>query len=217
MTEPLAQLSEVTFGYQRKEPVIRALTAEFHAGAVCAVSGPSGCGKSTILSLLGLLLSPQSGRVTVLGNRCDTMHDRARSMIRRHHIGFVFQDALLETSMTVWQNLYEALPPRLSLQTARQRASASLNALGLPDGILDRKALTLSGGQAQRVAVVRALLKEPELVLADEPTGNLDDTSGRLVLDALFEYGRQPGRACVIVTHDVRIVRTADTELRIGP
>jgi ABC-type lipoprotein export system ATPase subunit len=137
-------------------------------------------------------------------------------LLRRHHIGFVFQDALLEPSMTVWQNLAESLPPSARLKPARERAAEALRGLALPDGLLDRKAIGLSGGQAQRVAVVRAVLKEPTLLLADEPTGNLDDATADVVLAALFAYGRSEGKTCVIVTHDLRIVERADVELRLG-
>ena len=215
MTDALVELTDVTFGYHRSSRIVSGLNARFDAGTVCVVSGPSGCGKSTVLSLVGLLLTPDSGDVTILGTRCAGASDLRRSMIRRRHVGFVFQDALLETSMTVWQNLYEALPPAIATKAARSKAADLLDRLGLPSDVLDRRALALSGGQAQRVAVVRALLKEPALVLADEPTGNLDDASGDIVLDALFEYGRQDGHACIIVTHDARIVERADTALRM--
>ena len=193
------------------------LSARFANGKVSVISGPSGGGKSTVLSLVGLLLKPQEGDVTVLGTSCARATDAQRSKIRRHHVGFVFQDALLETSMTVWQNLYEALPPGTATKAARAKAHELLDRLELPADVFDRKALALSGGQAQRVAVVRALLKEPAIVLADEPTGNLDDTTGGIVLDTLFAYGRQKGHACVIVTHDERIVERADNALRVEP
>ena len=215
MSEMLAALDDVTYGYARNTSVVSSLNASFAAGQVCAVAGPSGCGKSTVLSLLGLLLKPHAGEVTVLGNRCSRTSDARRSNIRRHHVGFVFQDAILETSMTVWENLAEALPPRTRRRPMRDRAAEALEALALPSDVLDRRALALSGGQAQRVAVVRALLKEPALVLADEPTGNLDDDTGDVVLRALFAYGRRADRACVIVTHDERIVERADATLRM--
>jgi lipoprotein-releasing system ATP-binding protein len=217
VTEVLAELTDVTFGYNRSARIVSGFSASFHAETVSVISGPSGGGKSTVLSLVGLLLKPNAGDVTILGSSCARATDTRRSMIRRHHVGFVFQDALLETSMTVWQNLYEALPPRTNRKTARAKAHEMLDRLELPADVLDRKALALSGGQAQRVAVVRALLKEPAIVLADEPTGNLDDATGGIVLDTLFAYGRQQGRACVIVTHDERIVERADSAVRVDP
>jgi lipoprotein-releasing system ATP-binding protein len=216
MTLALAELQDVSYAYRRNRPVIRGLTATFNEGQVYAVSGPSGCGKSTILSLTGLLLRPQSGDVVLLGSRCSSVPDVTRSRARLRHVGFVFQDALLETSMTVWQNLYESLPPGLPTARMRERAAEMLVDLQLSGDLLDRKALELSGGQAQRIAVVRALLKQPALVLADEPTGNLDDGTSQAVLEALFADGREKGHACVIVTHDMRIVEKADEVLRLG-
>jgi lipoprotein-releasing system ATP-binding protein len=217
MSELLAELTDVSFGYNRSARIVTGFSARFNEEAVSVISGPSGGGKSTVLSLVGLLLKPNAGEVAILGTSCERATDAQRSMIRRNHVGFVFQDALLETSMSVWQNLYEALPPRTNRKTARAKAHELLDLLELPADVLDRKALALSGGQAQRVAVVRALLKEPAIVLADEPTGNLDDATGAIVLDTLFAYGRQKGRACVIVTHDERIVERADSAVRVEP
>jgi ABC-type lipoprotein export system ATPase subunit len=214
--DPLISLTDVTFGYRRKSPVLQNVTADFHAGQVYAISGPSGGGKSTMLSVIGLLLKPESGALHVLGTSCQHAPDAHRSRLRRHHIGFVFQDALLEPSMTAWQNLSEALPPSAALGKMRERAASMFEQIGLSPDLLGRKALTLSGGQAQRVALVRALLKEPEIVLADEPTGNLDDDTSETVLSSLCEYGRRPGRLCVIVTHDMRIVERADSHLQVG-
>lgn len=216
MTTRIAELANVTFAYRRGQTVVREFSARFESGQVSAVTGPSGCGKSTILSLAGLLLQPDAGTVTVNGVDCSRATDRQRSSLRRREVGFVFQDSLLETSMTVWQNLSEALPPDIPTVEARSAAEEALHRLALPSDMMTRRALTLSGGQAQRVAVVRALLKRPSLVLADEPTGNLDDATGRMVLDSLLDYGRQTGRAMVIVTHDERIVDEVDEVIRLS-
>jgi ABC-type lipoprotein export system ATPase subunit len=212
---PLAELENVSFGYRKGDPILQGFDARFYAANVCAVTGPSGCGKSTALSILGLLLSPMSGRVAILGCDYSSAPDATRAAARREHIGFVFQDALLETSMTVWQNLSESLPPGFSRRAARSRAAVLIASLALPDDILDRKAIGLSGGQAQRVAVARALLKEPRIVLADEPTGNLDAVSGSIVLDTLFSYAYDNDRTCVVVTHDPEIVNRADSSIRM--
>jgi ABC-type lipoprotein export system ATPase subunit len=217
MTEAIAELVDVTFGYHRSTQIVTGFNARFDPASVSVISGPSGGGKSTVLSLVGLLLKPVSGEVIVRGTKCASLDDARRSRVRRHHIGFVFQDALLETSMTVWQNLLEALPPGTDTKAIRAKASDLLDRLQLPTDVLRRRALALSGGQAQRVAVARALLKEPAIVLADEPTGNLDDATGEIVLDVLFSYGRQPGRGCVLVTHDERIVDRADTNYWVEP
>jgi len=216
MTAPIAELAGVSFGYRRGQVVVRDFCARFDPGHVYAITGPSGCGKSTVLSIAGLLLQPTVGGVTINGVDCSTVNDRRRSGLRRSAIGFVFQDALLETSMTVWQNLREALPPQTASSDARDAAVEVMRRLDLPADMLARRALALSGGQAQRVALVRALLKGPALVLADEPTGNLDDATSRIVLDQLLEYGRQPGHTVVIVTHDERIVGEADEVIRLS-
>ena len=217
MNAVLAQLDAVSFSYRRGQPVIEEFDARFDGGTVYAVTGASGCGKSTVLSLLGLLLKPTAGEVRLRGQRCTKLTDAQRSGLRRHQIGFVFQDALLEPSMTVWQSLLEGLPPRAPRSPALARAHEAVERLALPRDILSRKAISLSGGQAQRVAVIRALLKEPSIVLADEPTGNLDAESGKIVLDYLTEYAQNPERACVIVTHDDRVVARADHVVRLIP
>jgi ABC-type lipoprotein export system ATPase subunit len=216
MTTPIAELTGVSYGYDRRSLVLDGFTASFEPGAVYAITGASGCGKSTVLSLAGLLLKPRSGRIGVMGEDLTRAHDAERARVRRRSIGFIFQDALLETSMTVWRNISEALPPNAATRSARQAADEMLELLELPADIGRRRAITLSGGQSQRIGVVRALLKQPALVLADEPTGNLDDRTARIVLDALFSYARQPGRACVIVTHDERIAGEADHVLRLA-
>ena len=215
MTAPVGELADVSFGYRRNQMVVRDFSARFEPGRVYAITGPSGCGKSTILCIAGLLLRPSVGNVIIGGVDCSTATDRQRSGLRRSTVGFVFQDALLETSMTVWQNLSEALPPDIAVSEARPAAAEALRQLGLPPDMLTRRALALSGGQAQRVALVRASFKQPSLLLADEPTGNLDDATSRTVLDYLLDYGRQPGRAVVIVTHDERIVDEVDEVIRL--
>ena len=216
MTAPVGELANVSFGYRRGQIVVREFSARFESAGVYAITGPSGCGKSTILCIAGLLLRPAAGNVIIAGVDCSAATDRQRSGLRRSRVGFVFQDSLLETSMTVWQNLSEALPPDIAASDARPAAAEALRQLALPADMLTRRALALSGGQAQRVALVRALLKRPALVLADEPTGNLDDETSRMVLDYLLAYGRQSGRAVVIVTHDERIVDEVDEVIRVS-
>jgi ABC-type lipoprotein export system ATPase subunit len=216
MTKAIASVSEMSAGYRRRTAVLDRIEARFDETKVHGITGASGCGKSTLLSVLGLLLRPSAGHVFIDGEDCSNMSDRDRSLVRRNLIGFVFQDALLEPSMTSWQNLYEATPKRIAKPVARSRAEELFDRLALGRELLSRKANGLSGGQAQRVAVARALLKEPTVVLADEPTGNLDDESGALVIDALFEYGRQPGRTCIVVTHDQRVAARCDTVLTLG-
>ena len=140
--------------------------------------------------------------------------DAERARWRSRHVGFVFQDALLDPSMTVAENVLEGLPLGRSRRSAASAMGDLLEQFGISD-LARRPASRLSGGQGQRVALVRALLKEPTVVLADEPTGNLDDATAGVVLSALFDFGRSPERATVIVTHDHRIVARADQSIEL--
>ncbi|MCB0983775.1 MAG: ATP-binding cassette domain-containing protein [Ilumatobacteraceae bacterium] len=213
-TDALLQLDDVGFSYSRHRTVLQDVTASFAAGSVTAISGPSGCGKSTLLNILGLLLRVESGTVKLAGRDVGGASDAERAAWRARHVGFVFQDALLDPAMTVAENLLEGLP----LQRSRRSAAATMRDLLEQFGIGDlahRPASRLSGGQGQRVALVRALLKDPTMVLADEPTGNLDDVTAEVVLSALLDFGRRPGRAAVVVTHDRRIVARADQSIEL--
>ena len=211
----LVAIDDVGFRYGRAPLVLRGVSAAFAEGEVHAITGPSGCGKSTLLYLIGLMLRPETGSIEVAGQATVRSGDRERALLRAAHIGFVFQDALLEPSMTVLENIAEGLPLSRSMRRHRTEADSMLERVGVSE-LRDRKASRLSGGQAQRVALVRAMLKGPAVLLADEPTGNLDDTSAAVVLGALFEYGRQPGHTCIVVTHDERIAASADTVTRLA-
>jgi putative ABC transport system ATP-binding protein len=171
--------------------------------------GPSGCGKSTLLHLLGGLQRPTHGQLWLAGQRIDTMSERRLARLRRDSIGFVFQAFHLMDELTAVENvelaaLLAGRPPG----RARKRALHLLDRVGLADraGHLPSE---LSGGQRQRVAVARALSNEPQVVLADEPTGNLDSTATLDVL-RLFEELRAAGQTLVVVTHDARIAAVAD-------
>jgi ABC-type lipoprotein export system ATPase subunit len=179
------------------------------AGETLAVMGPSGCGKSTLLHLLGGLDRPTAGEVWLAGRRVDQMGERALARLRRDAVGFVFQAFHLMDELTAVENvelpaLLAGRPPR----AARQRAAGLLERVGLADraGFLPS---ALSGGQRQRVAIARALVADPLVVLADEPTGNLDSQATLEVL-RLFESLHTGGQTLVIVTHDARIAATAD-------
>jgi putative ABC transport system ATP-binding protein len=171
--------------------------------------GPSGCGKSTLLHLLGGLERPSSGEVVLAGSRLDQMSERALARLRRTAIGFVFQAFHLMDELTARENVeLPALLAGRSPRAARRHASELLERVGLGDraGFLPA---ALSGGQRQRVAVARALSNDPLVVLADEPTGNLDSAATREVL-RLFDSLHSAGQTLVIVTHDPRIAATAD-------
>jgi putative ABC transport system ATP-binding protein len=182
---------------------------EVARGETLAVMGPSGCGKSTLLHLLGGLDRPTAGELWVNGRRIDRLSERALAQLRRHEVGFVFQAYHLMDELTAQENV--ELPALLAGRTpraARRRACELLEQVGLADRA-EHLPSALSGGQRQRVAIARALANEPALVLADEPTGNLDSAATLEVL-RLFDVLHAAGLTLVIVTHDERIAATAD-------
>jgi len=179
------------------------------AGETVAVMGPSGCGKSTLLHLLGGLDRPSGGEVRLAGSRVDQMSERALARLRQDSVGFVFQAFHLMDELTAVENV--ELPALLAgrpARVARQRATGLIERVGLAEraGFLPAQ---LSGGQRQRVAIARALAGEPLVILADEPTGNLDSAATLEVL-RLFESLHAAGQTLVVVTHDSRIAATAD-------
>jgi ABC-type lipoprotein export system ATPase subunit len=179
------------------------------AGETVAIMGPSGCGKSTLLQLLGGLERPSSGEIRMDGQRVDQMTETGLARLRRRRIGFVFQSFQLMDELTAAENV--ELPALLAGQPTR-RARVQATALLDQVGLADRASFlptALSGGQRQRVAVARALVNQPLLVLADEPTGNLDSAATIEVL-RLFDALHDAGQTLIIVTHDSRIAATAD-------
>jgi putative ABC transport system ATP-binding protein len=209
---PVALTRELRKDYGREAGLVRAVDGvdlEVATGETLAVMGPSGCGKSTLLHLLGGLDRPSGGEVWIGGQRLDRMSERELARVRRDTVGFVFQAFHLMDELTAAENVeLPALLAGCSSQVARRRAMALLEQTGLADraGFLPS---ALSGGQRQRVAVARALVNDPLIVLADEPTGNLDSTATVDVL-RLFERLHSVGQTLVIVTHDSRIAATAD-------
>jgi putative ABC transport system ATP-binding protein len=198
--------------YGRDDSLVRAVDhvdLDVAAGETLAVMGPSGCGKSTLLHLLGSLDRPAAGEIWLDGRRTDLLSERALARLRRDTVGFVFQAFHLMDELTAVENV--ELPSLLagrSPRAARRQASALLEQVGLADRARHLPS-ALSGGQRQRVAVARALANEPKVVLADEPTGNLDSEATLEVL-RLFENLHAAGQTLMIVTHDSRIAATAD-------
>jgi putative ABC transport system ATP-binding protein len=201
----LVHLSELTKTYQAGALLFEALrrvTLEIGAGEFVSIMGQSGSGKSTLLHLVGGLDRPSAGSVRVAGCLLNEMNETALARFRRAHVGFVFQFFNLVENLTVQANveLPALLARRMDRRSIRQRSAALLAGLGIGDQA-NKHPWELSGGQQQRVAIARALINDPTLLLADEPTGNLDSASGQGVLDILSEcHGR--GQTILMVSHD---------------
>ena len=194
-------------------PALRGATVAVEAGEILAVMGPSGSGKSTLLHCLAGILVPDSGEVWFAGRRVDTLREQERSTLRRDRFGFVFQFGQLVPELSAEENV--ALP--LLLGGARRaealgRARPWFARLGL-DGLERRRSGELSGGQAQRVALARGMVAEPEVLFADEPTGSLDSMTGEQVMDLMVTAAREQGTTVVLVTHEPRVAAYADREV----
>jgi putative ABC transport system ATP-binding protein len=196
-------------------PVLRDVSMSFARGSFNAIVGPSGCGKTTLLSVLGALDRGDAGSVIVDG--LDLLRASARDLTeyRRRSVGFVFQFYNLLPSLTALENVQaslEFLP--LSSSARRARALDYLARVGMAD-LASRFPAQLSGGQQQRVAVARVLAREPKLLLADEPTGNLDEESGERIFTCMRDLQRESGVTCIMVTHDIDLAARADGVVRL--
>jgi putative ABC transport system ATP-binding protein len=214
MTEsgPVLQVRGLVRHHGHGHRLVRAVDGvdlDVPAGQTLAVTGPSGCGKSTLLQLMGGLVRPTDGQVRLAGARIDTAGERALARIRRRSVGFVFQAYHLIDELTAIENVeLPALLAGCSPRTARRRAGVLLERVGLAERGRHLP-WELSGGERQRVAIARALTNQPSVVLADEPTGNLDSAATLEVL-RLFGELRAEGQTLVMVTHDERVAATAD-------
>ena len=213
-------VEDLSFAYRKgAEELFGGLTYEFTAGAITAVTGPSGRGKSTLLYVLGLLLTPNRGAVLLDGQDISSAPDTMRSRVRAQRVGFVFQDSALDPTRTVLDSVLEpALYAGSTLAQARRRGRELLDDMGLGSRA-DHRPGEISGGQAQRVALCRALVTDPMVILADEPTGNLDRDNAARVLAALSAAagsGEQGvGRTVLIATHDPFVIEQADEVLAL--
>ncbi len=195
--------------------VLRGVSLAVQRAEIVAIVGPSGSGKSTLLGLLGGLDTPTTGRVKIEDLDITNMRENQLADVRSARIGFVFQAYNLIPTLTAQENV--ALPAQFARQRKfkpMQRAQELLDALGLGDR-LDHRPAELSGGEQQRVAIARALINQPAVVLADEPTGNLDVASGKQVLDALQRMRDETGTTLVLVTHDANVAARADRTLHL--
>ena len=195
--------------------VLKGASLELEAGEVVALEGPSGSGKTTFLSILGCLLGATGGRVEIAGQRVEAAKPAKLQDVRRRHIGFVFQQFNLFPALTALENVEYALNLKGVMgRDAEKQARELVERVGLADRarFLPRD---LSGGQKQRVAIARALAASPSIVLADEPTANLDTSVAGQILDLFSELARRENRSLLIVTHDPKVRRVADRVVRI--
>ncbi len=191
--------------------VLKGVSFEAHRGQVYAIVGPSGCGKSTLLYQLGLFDRPDGGSITIGGQLMSNQDDAARTAARCEHIGFVFQFHFLMLEFTALENLMMPMRKlgRLMPAEMEARAHALLTSVGLGEKT-HRLGTQLSGGEQQRVAVARALANQPSIILADEPTGNLDQKNSGIVFDLLTSLAKENGQAIVLVTHNPDIANRCD-------
>jgi lipoprotein-releasing system ATP-binding protein len=218
LRKPVLRLENLTRVYgegTRAIHVLNGASASFHSGETVALLGPSGAGKSTLLHIAGLLERPDSGAVLIDGIDCATLSDSDRTQMRRLEIGFVYQFHHLLPEFSALENV---VLPQLILGRARRdaeaRALSLLEELGLADRATHRPA-QLSGGEQQRVAIARAVANEPRLLLADEPTGNLDPHTAEKVFEQLLAMVRRSGVAAVMATHNLELAARMDRVLRL--
>ncbi len=217
MTIPIARVDNVRKEYLMGSIMVealRGLSVDFYPGEYITIMGPSGCGKSTLLNILGCLDRPTSGQYVLGGDDVSTLDDDQLSTIRGTRIGFVFQSYNLIQQLNVLENIevplyYQGLPQHESRAIARKLAIR----VGLDDR-MEHKPFELSGGQQQRVAVARALANDPLIILADEPTGNLDSASGSDILGVFDELNRQ-GKTLIMVTHSDEVSERAGRVVRL--
>jgi putative ABC transport system ATP-binding protein len=217
-SEIAAETRQVTKSFNTGEiavNAVRGITCSIYSGELTAIVGPSGCGKSSLLSMLGAIDVPTTGQVLVDGVDIASLSDYDRTLLRRRKIGFVFQAFNLMPTLTALENA--ALPLELdgiSKKEAQERAKVGLEQVGLA-ARADHLPSMLSGGEQQRVAVARALVTRPALLLADEPTGNLDTAGGHQVMRLLRDLVIDQGQTVIMVTHDNEIAASADRVLHM--
>ena len=215
-SNPVITLEDVELSYPAPEgdiPVLRGVNMAIHPGEIVAVTGPSGSGKSSLIAIIGGLERATGGMVSVLGHDLVRASEAERTALRRRDIGIVFQSYHLVSAMTAQQNA--ALPLMLAgREQSEKTAQQMLERVGLGHRLTHRPA-ALSGGEQQRVAIARAFVAQPGLVLADEPTGNLDQDTGTEVAETMFALVRETGAAMLMVTHDRAMAARCDRIIAI--
>lgn len=217
MTDPVIELKGAELSLDSKAgrvDILRGVDVEIRRGETVGVVGPSGSGKSSLLMLMGGLERATGGSVIALGRDLTALDEDALAHFRREHMGVVFQSFHLIPTMTALENV--AAPLELAgAADAFDRARVELEAVGL-GGRVDHYPAQLSGGEQQRVALARAAAPAPEILLADEPTGNLDGATGAVIMDLIFQLSADRGTTVVLVTHDNRLADRCDRRLRVG-
>ena len=212
MGAPILEAVDVVKDYKTRAVTTRALAGlslRVEAGEFSAIAGPSGCGKTTLLNLLGTLDTATRGHVMVGGERVDAMSEAARAQLRLRKMGFIFQAYNLIPVLTAAENVeFVLLLQKVAARERRARAREVLVDLGMGD-LVDKRPTEMSGGQQQRVAVARAIASEPEIVLADEPTANLDSRTAESLLDLMLEMNQTRGATFLFSTHDPRVMKRA--------
>lgn len=208
-----AGLTKTYGGQAHRLTVLRDVSFELAPGDTLAVVGPSGSGKTTLLGLCAGLDSPTSGGITLAGRRLESLDEDSRARIRNDHVGFIFQNFQLLPTLTAIENVLVPLELR-GTGAPRDQAAGLLDRVGL-GGRLDHYPAQLSGGEQQRVALARAFVNKPQLLFADEPTGNLDGDTAKRVADMLFELNAEAGTALVVVTHDLELARRCRRILKL--
>jgi lipoprotein-releasing system ATP-binding protein len=209
-------IEKVFLNGDEETPVLKGIDLTLDTGELAALLGASGSGKSTLLSIIGLLLRPTAGSLTISGERVDAFSEQKRAQFRNRRLGFVFQFHHLLPDFTALENVaFPAAAPAGGISSdMRARARDLLMRVGLEDRI-DFPATRLSGGQKQRVAIARALMNRPDLIIADEPTGNLDRKSADQVLDLMREVNQQDGATFLICTHDEGVAARCSRRLTL--
>jgi len=188
---------------------VRGVSLKVHEGEFAFIVGPSGSGKTTLLDMLGALSHPTKGKMIIDGRQIDEFNDFQLSMFRRDRIGFIFQTFNLIPTLNAVDNVLVPMIPEKITPELRQRAEHLLTQMGLKER-MHHQPNQLSGGERQRVAIARSLINDPVIVLADEPTGELDSKTGREVMDYMHRMNEEEGKTFVIVTHDTEYIRPED-------
>ncbi len=191
------------------------VSLEIYPGDFIAIMGPSGSGKSTLLNLMGCLDTPTSGNLFIKGRDVSSMSDEEQTGLRRDHIGFIFQQFNLIPLLSALENVQYPLILKTGERSCTQRCIEVLKSMDLEEHLYSHKPSELSGGQQQRVAIARSLVNDPEILLADEPTGNLDTKTGSAIMDLLQDLNERKGKTIIMVTHDPNVAGFAHRTIRI--